>query len=342
MKGKWILDAFFAKWRQYHYLRRVALKTRQYASAGVLILAYHRVTPSAVGDRFGVRVNVGKFKNQMRYLHRYFDVISMSDYMRSRHHLEKRHKPQVIVTFDDGYYDNLNYAAPILKECHIPAIVYVAADYIDGKQPFWWDEVAMAVDEETKKHGIDDNTQCAEKIAIQLLAQRIGCSTCDDIYGLCHHFRIMNAKDRDEQLVRLNDGKRVVACEEDRPLTWSEVKQLLKYGIEVGSHGCSHCTFSELRDQELKREFEESKERIEGSLGRSITHFSYPFDERVYRLGQQSSRSCAYAKEAGYESAVTVVSGVNSAEQVPWALKRLTVRNWDIEQFADEVCNVWN
>ena len=41
-----------------------------------------------------------------------------------------------VVTFDDGYANNLIHAAPILTRLHVPATVFVATAYLDSKQPF--------------------------------------------------------------------------------------------------------------------------------------------------------------------------------------------------------------
>ena len=48
----------------------------------------------------------------------------------------------VAVTFDDGYADNLEIAAPILAEHGIPATLFVATGLVDADGPPWWDRLA--------------------------------------------------------------------------------------------------------------------------------------------------------------------------------------------------------
>ena len=50
-------------------------------------------------------------------------------------------KNAVALTFDDGYFDNLEFAAPVLKKYDIPATIYVASGQVGNPNEFWWDEL---------------------------------------------------------------------------------------------------------------------------------------------------------------------------------------------------------
>ena len=47
----------------------------------------------------------------------------------------------VVITFDDGYRDNLLVAKPILEEHGLPATVFVTTGYVGSNRDFWWDEL---------------------------------------------------------------------------------------------------------------------------------------------------------------------------------------------------------
>jgi peptidoglycan/xylan/chitin deacetylase (PgdA/CDA1 family) len=49
-----------------------------------------------------------------------------------------------VVTFDDGYVNNLIEAAPILTKLHVPATLFLATAYLDSKQPFPCDDWSVA------------------------------------------------------------------------------------------------------------------------------------------------------------------------------------------------------
>jgi len=49
-----------------------------------------------------------------------------------------------VVTFDDGYVNNLIHAAPVLAKLHVPATLFLATAYLDSKQPFPSDDWSVA------------------------------------------------------------------------------------------------------------------------------------------------------------------------------------------------------
>lgn len=82
---------------------------------GARILTYH-----SVGRRdHEMNVTVDNFREQMRWLKGNYPVCSLSD-------AATKHRG-VAITFDDGYCDNLENAAPILEELGIPATVFIVA-----------------------------------------------------------------------------------------------------------------------------------------------------------------------------------------------------------------------
>ena len=46
-----------------------------------------------------------------------------------------------MITFDDGYADNLHNAKPLLEHYDIPATVFVVSGYVGHEREFWWDEL---------------------------------------------------------------------------------------------------------------------------------------------------------------------------------------------------------
>lgn len=93
---------------------------------------------------------------------------------------------------------------------------------------------------------------------------------------------------------------------------WSELKEWLARGHEVGAHSLTHIPLTYCSDQRLCQELLESKNILEDKLGIEILHFAYPFgifnrrietlirEQNIYytvattRRGTNSPKSCTY------------------------------------------------
>ena len=80
------------------------------------------------------------FAAQMEALRRVAEPLPLLDLVRNQAGgpLPAR---SVVVTFDDGYVDNLEQAFPVLREHGVPASLFVATGNIDTPREFWWDRL---------------------------------------------------------------------------------------------------------------------------------------------------------------------------------------------------------
>lgn len=95
---------------------------------GIRILMYHRVARSAHYDQ--LIVNPERFAEQMAMLARTRRVLSLRDAVRILA-AKEGDAEGVVVTFDDGYRDNLVGALPILERYGIPATIFITTDFCD-------------------------------------------------------------------------------------------------------------------------------------------------------------------------------------------------------------------
>jgi peptidoglycan/xylan/chitin deacetylase (PgdA/CDA1 family) len=102
------------------------------------VLMYHKVNDV---DGNTVTVPVGQFDEQMAQLGELgYTVVSLDDVL--AHYLDGKPLPPqaVLITFDDGYLDNLENAMPILQRHGYPAVLFAPIGYLGGNRPLPHDE----------------------------------------------------------------------------------------------------------------------------------------------------------------------------------------------------------
>ena len=99
------------------------------------ILLYHRVNDEL---RDHVTIGIEQFDEQVAYLRRHWPVVPLRAVLRGE--VDYRGKrPLVCVTFDDGYRDNYDFAAPILLKHRLPATFFVSTGKLTEQTPFQHD-----------------------------------------------------------------------------------------------------------------------------------------------------------------------------------------------------------
>lgn len=115
-------------------------------------------------------------------------------------------------------------------------------------------------------------------------------------------------------------------------LSWDEVRECRKAGIEFGSHTVSHPKLYELGFEKISAEITDSKVEIEQQLGEGIPAFAYPFafpsaDVRFVK------KFADLLSSAGYRTNVTTSIGRMGARDNPFTIRRLPVNSADDDSF---------
>jgi peptidoglycan/xylan/chitin deacetylase (PgdA/CDA1 family) len=103
---------------------------------GLRILLYHAVGTPLDGNVPGLTISPELFRVHMAELRR-MQEISIVPLEEPLFPEAERGKTRVAVTFDDGYLDNLEVAAPILADLKIPFTVFVVPGYAKSGNPIY-------------------------------------------------------------------------------------------------------------------------------------------------------------------------------------------------------------
>ena len=116
---------------------------------GIRILMYHSINDTHPYDRLSVKVN--EFRKQMEHLHKKgYKVITLEEAYSNLQEedalSQNKEKPKIVLTFDDGLYDNYKNAFPILKEYSFPSTIFLTTGSINKKEGFlnWADIEEMS------------------------------------------------------------------------------------------------------------------------------------------------------------------------------------------------------
>jgi peptidoglycan/xylan/chitin deacetylase (PgdA/CDA1 family) len=103
---------------------------------------------------------------------------------------------------------------------------------------------------------------------------------------------------------------------------WDDLRELVRRGIAVQSHGASHRAFSELAPAERVFELARSKAALEAELGQTVELFAYPYGDDA---GTPPDLREALAR-TGYLAACGYGGGTSSTPPTdPYRLERLAM-----------------
>jgi peptidoglycan/xylan/chitin deacetylase (PgdA/CDA1 family)/glycosyltransferase involved in cell wall biosynthesis/SAM-dependent methyltransferase len=268
------------------------------------ILAYHRVgdlTP----DSHRLCTPPAVFREHMAYVRDHFSPIGLDDLVRAAA-TGRIPEGAVAITFDDGYFDALTVASPILEEFGLPATFFVNTDRLDEPHERWWDIL-----ERVLLSDIPAPPELATTVDGRVL--RIPTKTarerCDALELLNRTAWPMDAAARQALVdhVLAWSGTLASARATHRVLTTDEVRTLAsRPGHTIGAHTVHHLALTTQSSETKRREVVESKDALERALQRPVTLFAYPY-------GDFDGELVRTVGEAGFHTAVTVEAGLVSA-----------------------------
>jgi peptidoglycan/xylan/chitin deacetylase (PgdA/CDA1 family) len=300
---------------------------------GAAILTYHRVAAPAA-DPKGLCVHPDNFAAQMACLHAEYHVLPLSE-LATRLQAGDLPPRAAAVTFDDGYVDNLEHAAPVLRRLGLPATVFVPSGYVGGEREFWWD---------TAFRLLFPPERLPETLRLEGTAGPVQWETGRFperrrlLWAVNDHLRCLPVPARDDALRQLAAQVEPAAAEADPPraMTAGELVRLLEGGlIEIGGHTVSHPYLPAFPPEAQRAEIAGCKAALEAIVGRPVRAFAYPH-------GGHNRRTVAIVRETGYHCACTTRSGMARRGADPLRLPRLGVQNWNGERFAQRLRAWWD
>jgi peptidoglycan/xylan/chitin deacetylase (PgdA/CDA1 family) len=293
---------------------------------GVAVLMYHSVKelPEEHANTLGGIVHsTALFRQQMEMLARHWTPVSMDDVLLFTRGEKELPAQCFAVTFDDGYADNFEIAAPIMEEFGIPGAFYITVGYIEtGKLP--WAVIirhAFATTKQKSWTAPNGSVFSTSDAAARKLA----------FAEACQHLSVLTGSEQELAVQKIEQQLAVPQImQPDLMLKWEQVRELAKRGHVVGSHTVSHPNLAHVKDNaNLRHELSESKRQLDTQLGSPVRHFSYP----VPALRPHwTPRTVEVSRDTGYFTAVTTNPGLVNVHDDPLSLHRVRAA-YDMDEF---------
>lgn len=311
------------------------------AAAGGLtaVVCYHRVLRNTgrrgAGESVAEGIPAETFEAQMRFMLRHFEPVAASAAVLA----PAARGLRFAVTFDDGYADNIEVAAPILRRLGIPATFYVVSSYVGSDKPFWWDRLSALIADARAT-----TLECAAFLSAPAAAtlplilplgqpgeRRASGMRIEAVLRAGPPTEVEPSLQRLAALlgasgqvqVRQVRHVRQMRPASQRLMSWDELRSLVAQGFEIGGHSADHLNLAQLGPDELAHQLRASKLRIEAETGRPVRSLAYPYGGRA----NYSPAVMQAVREAGYECAFTALPGLVTPHTPAAELPRVAL-NW--------------
>ena len=221
----------------------------------------------------------------------------------------------VVITFDDGFYDNFRHGIGPLREAAFPATIYVTTYHVIKQTPvfrlivsyMFWKSELDTVDLRGIPGAADvlrlDGSEVTRQAVWGIIEHAEGHMTEEERVALASELgRRLGIDYR-----KLADERRFGLMSPD------ELRQIADDGIDIQLHTHRHRMPDERAD--LTREIQDNRASLLGITGKHARHFCYP-------SGVWSCDHWPWLRENGIESGVTCDPGLNEPGTEPLGLKR--------------------
>lgn len=313
---------------------------KRFWSKHLVVINLHRVNvadAAANVDEGTLDMTPDGFDSLLATLRRYFNPIGLNEL---RDHLDGRPLPShsVLLTFDDGYRDNLERALPLLLRHQLKAVFFIATHYVEHRRLFWWDRLSYALKHARQStielnypHPLSLSLDSGVGEAERTLQQLIKTTRALDVNRLLDELVAAAQVQWDASMER--------CLADELILDWDGVRKLRAAGMEIGSHTRTHRVLQTVPESEWESELQGSRHDLEAKLDQEIYAIAYP----VGRSIQARPELCSAVNRAGYRLGFTYQTGHQRLPVVdPFDVKRMSIdRDWNLSRIRAALAFPW-
>ena len=290
-----------------------------------LVLLYHRVSEEV--DVHSLAVTPAHFRSHLEWLASNCNVLPLDALLSTPP--DDLPEAAVALSFDDGYLDNLEVAAPMLAADALPASFFLTTRWLHEEGEYWWDALERA---------ILGPVTLPPALSVDLPGGPVTLPTRsrDDriaAHDRLHRELVSATLDTRERLVAFVDRWSGAPRSRRRPVLADEALSLARLpGVTIGAHGVNHLALTHQTDDTIAYEAKESRLALERVSGRPVGLFAYPYGASDARVADRLRLEYGWSMSCGDAA----IPPIWDAARVP----RLEIKDSDAEAFEKRVAAV--
>lgn len=280
-----------------------------------VILLYHEIQRDCRSEMM-TGTSVSLFEYSLNWLQRDgWSIVSLDECLQKLANND-RSRRYAVLTFDDGYRDNVTVALPILERHNAPFMVYVPTGAPTRSLQSWW-------------LGVRKLFLSRDTITIDALGRVFH---CPDLRSKLSAFaEVIEWVHQDYRRAAMltptftQNGISLAALNEHYFLDECELGILARHPLaSIGGHTTSHAALATLDHSSARAELADNRRYLENLLQVSVRHVAYPYGTP----GACGLREQHLAHELGFQTAVTTRQWQLHDHKVdPFALPRICVQS---------------
>ena len=249
---------------------------------------YHYVRPQGTSKSKLNYLDVLNFEKQLDYFDKTFGIVSSNEWEYFVQHGETKNlNGKVLLTFDDGLRDHLEYVAPLLLKKSYWALFFVCTGQLSNMEGLNVHKVhylcgSLKINELKNLRNMFDKkiTSAFQRLHSHKLLKRPyeNQLNSDIIQQLKIEFNyILNPSLAGKVLDEMLDCCGLSFPFSEFYMDKSDIKTLKDYGFEIGAHTVNHYCMRNLSDLNKLEEIKNSKNELDSVIGEKSKYFCWPY-----------------------------------------------------------------
>ncbi len=294
-----------------------------------MILLYHLVFPDSTPANTwnaGLVLRIKDFQRQMLWLKRFYQIVSLDEYVNQMQNSEKPRSRLAALSFDDCYCHTFQLVSPFLEVNDIPATFFANTLHLEQNSLLWF---------------VYFNALCFEKVYPELIIEglRYPLTTQNECYSAWQKLINLAKASEDARVFSQSISRNYPLPDEIvaryQGLSEEQLRQVgASHIFSLGGHTHSHPYLDQISSKEQFEEMVYNKKLLEIFANKTINHFAYT-------AGIYNMDSIIALKSAGFKTGFAIRPR-NLSSDVLCEIPRTEVYGATILKFLVKISGIMN